>query len=79
MRKSNNYKPSLTSREKELFEYFVRGLSNEDIADLIDLSSNVINSYRIILYHKFGVNNAKKLSIFALKYGLTTLKNKKSV
>jgi len=71
-RKTNNRTaiPNLTKREQGLFKYFAKGLTNKEIAKEISLSPATIDSHRTNIYLKFEVNNAAKLIIKALEYGL---------
>lgn len=62
--------PSLTRREKELFPYFAKGLSNKEIAKEVSLSPATIDSHRTNIYFKFGVHSAAELIAKALEYGL---------
>jgi len=60
----------LTRREKELFQYFAQGLSNNKIAKEVPLSPRTIDSHRRDIYFKFEVHSAAELVAKALKYGL---------
>ncbi len=62
--------PTLTRREKELFQYFANGLSNKEIAKELSLSPATIDTHRTNIYLKFEVKNAAKFVVKALEYGL---------
>ena len=62
--------PILTRREKELFPYFAKGMSNKEIAKKVSLSPATIDSHRANIYLKFEVKNAAKFIVKALKFGL---------
>ncbi len=57
-------KPTLTSREFQVLELILEGLSNEKIASKLSLSSKTIENHRYNLMHKLGVGNVIEL----LKY-----------
>ena len=57
-------KPKLTSRECQVLEYIIEGLSNEKIATKLTLSSKTIENHRYNLMQKLGVRNVVEL----LKY-----------
>lgn len=67
---SKNIIPNLTKREKEIFGYLVKGLSNKEIAEKLLLSPQTIDSHRTNIYFKFEVNSATKLIVKAIEYGL---------
>jgi len=67
---SKNIIPDLTKREKEIFSYLVKGLSNKEIAEKLLLSPQTIDSHRTNIYFKFEVNSATKLIVKAIEYGL---------
>ncbi len=71
-RKSENKNkaiPILSRREKELFCYFLEGLSIKEIAEKNNKSSTTVEGHRVRIYEKFEVNSRSKLIIKALKYG----------
>ncbi len=67
--KKNSALPRLTRREKELLPYFLKGLSNKEIADIVFLSPATIDTHRNNIYLKFGVNSAAKLIARAVELG----------
>ena len=53
--------PLLTRREKEILILIADGLTNNDIATKLFLSSHTIDSHRKNLFIKFDVNNVALL------------------
>ncbi|HEO0719372.1 TPA: response regulator transcription factor [Yersinia enterocolitica] len=45
----------LTQREHQICQYILSGLSNTDIADLLDLSPKTISTHKINIYKKYRV------------------------
>ena len=62
--------PVLTKREKELFGYFIKGMTNKEIAQVVPIDPKTIDSHRSNIYFKFDVNSAAKLIAKALDYGM---------
>ena len=69
--------PKLTRREEFLLPYIARGLSNKEIAKILQnlpekifLSEYTIETHRRNLYLKFNVKNASQLTYKAQLYGL---------
>lgn len=60
----------LTLREREVLELICEGLTNMDIGNKLYLSHRTIESHRVSLYEKFGVNNAASLVKLAVQYRL---------
>lgn len=51
----NNQK--ITSREKEVAQYIKKGLSNNEIAKLLGISSHTVKAHTINLFKKMGAKN----------------------
>ncbi len=61
---------SLSSRERELLELFVRGFSNEHVARELGLSVKTVQTHRARINRKLGVHSAAELVRFAALRGL---------
>ena len=48
---------SLTSRERQMLDHVVRGMSNNEIADALCLSTHTVKAHLQSLYRKVGVKN----------------------
>lgn len=62
--------PVLTGREKELFAYFVKGMTNKEIAQVVPIEPKTIDTHRTNIYFKFDVNSAAKLIAKAIDLGM---------
>ena len=58
---TGNKGPNLSSREKEILAYIVKGFNNKQISEIIYLSENTIKTYRKRLMIKIGAKNAADL------------------
>ncbi|MCF6241829.1 MAG: response regulator transcription factor [Bacteroidales bacterium] len=62
--------PELTKREKEIFAYLVKAMSNKEIAEVVSLSPKTIDTHRNNIYFKFEVKNAAQLIVKAMSFGM---------
>lgn len=68
---SNTYEPpTLTRREKEVLQFISEGLTNNDIANKIFISTYTVDTHRKNLLSKFEVNNTALLIKKAALFGL---------
>lgn len=69
--RSNQLPPtSLTTREKEILELVSQGLTNQQIAEKLFISSRTIDTHRTNIMHKLGVHDVAHLVRYALEHGL---------
>ena len=68
MLKSDNQ--LLSSRETEVLKLISNGLSNEEIADKLNISVTTVKSHRANLLAKTGCNNTASLVMYAIKHKL---------
>lgn len=61
---------NLTSREREVFKLIAEGNTNNDIADLLQISLRTVQKHRTNLMEKLDVHNIAGLTRLAIKYGL---------
>jgi DNA-binding NarL/FixJ family response regulator len=61
---------SLSAREIEVLVLLVRGLTNQEVADLLCLSARTIESHRAALQRKVGVRTRAELARGAYDAGL---------
>lgn len=66
MRKPDNSLPSLTRREKEILELIADGMTNQQIADKIFVTTTTVDSHRKNMLTKFGVKNTAALIKLAI-------------
>ena len=62
----------LTSREREIFQLAVSGMSNNDIASALGISPRTVETHCVSLNHKLGVSNRSQLVRLAVQRGMVT-------
>lgn len=68
-----NNQRELTSREQEIVKCVVRGLSNKEIADRVNLSVNTVMTHRRNIAAKLQIHSPAGLTIYALVSKLVKL------
>lgn len=69
--RSNQLSPSsLTTREKEILDLVSQGLTNQQIAEKLFISSRTIDTHRTNIMHKLGVHDVAHLVRYAIEHGL---------
>jgi len=63
----------LSEREREVLYHICKGLSNIEIADLLQLSKRTVDKHRENIMLKTNSNNTASLVIFAIKNGLVEI------
>jgi two-component system, NarL family, nitrate/nitrite response regulator NarL len=61
-------RPSLTQRERQVFELLGEGLSNQEIAARVGLSENTVKHYMTPLLQKLGVRNRTEAALLAQQH-----------
>jgi DNA-binding NarL/FixJ family response regulator len=64
---------SLTVREREILPLIVNGKSNAQAAAILGLSPRSVETYRLRLMQKLGIEDLPTLVKFAIRHGMTTL------
>lgn len=64
---------SLSTKEREILTYFVKGLSYKETAEMMDLSVHTINDYVKGIYAKLRVHSKSEAIYEALQLGLIKL------
>jgi len=62
--------PKVTRREKEILQQAARGLTTQQIADILFISPHTVESHRKNLMEKFEVKNLASAIKLAMEYGL---------
>lgn len=70
----NPYHP-LSDREMEVLNCVVRGMSNKEIANMLEISHQTVKNHVTSILRKFGVDDRTQAVIYALKRGWVTLKD----
>jgi DNA-binding NarL/FixJ family response regulator len=61
----------LTSREREVFEWLIRGQSNDDIASALFISRRTVETHRQRILKKLDVHSVVELVHIATRYGIS--------
>ena len=61
--------PPATPREREIISLIARGLSNREIAELLNISVLTVRTHRQNLMDKFTLRNAAEITAFAVQRG----------
>jgi len=69
-RKSKSARSQLTDRELEVLTLIVRGLSNKDIAETLNLSLDTVKNHMRYIFAKLTVSDRTQAAVKALKEGL---------
>ena len=63
----------LPPREREILPLIVNGKSNAEAAAILGLSPRSVETYRLRLMQKLGIEDLPTLVKFAIRHGMTTL------
>lgn len=66
-------RPEITKRELAVLDFLVKGRSNKEIADLLDLSEDAVKSRLKALFGKLGVQDRTGAVVCALRHGIIHL------
>jgi two-component system, NarL family, response regulator NreC len=61
---------SLSEREREIFQLIAEGRANKEIAELLFVSPNTIETHRAHIMEKLDVHSAVELVLYAVRKGL---------
>lgn len=64
--KANEERENLSSREKEIISYVVKGYTNQEIADKLFLSIHTVMTHRRNIARKLQIHSATGLTIYAI-------------
>ncbi len=60
----------LSEREREIFQLVAEGHANKEIAELLHLSANTVETHRAHVLEKLGLHNAAELVLYAVRKGV---------
>ncbi len=67
MLKDNPPVPRLTSRQQEILDYMVKGLTNRDIARVLDITKDTVEEHVNMILEKIGATNRTEAVSIALR------------
>lgn len=73
MRGDGTVEEALTSPERQILKLVAEGKSNPEIAALIGLTRRTVETYRLRLMRKLGLDNLPALVKYAIRHGVITL------
>jgi DNA-binding NarL/FixJ family response regulator len=65
----------LTQREREVLVQIAEGLSNKEIASVLNLGVRTVETHRDRLMRKLGIHSVAGLTKFAIRHGMSALGN----
>jgi two-component system, NarL family, response regulator NreC len=63
----------LTDREREVLQLLVEGKSTKDVAGVLGVSVKTVETHRLNIRDKLGIDNLAALTKFAIREGITTV------
>jgi DNA-binding NarL/FixJ family response regulator len=57
----------LTDREKEILQLLAEGKSNKDVANLLNLSTNTVETHRTRIMQKLDLHSAAEIVLYAVR------------
>lgn len=64
---NSEQQPDLTRREKEVLQYLIQGLSNEEIAKKLYITIATVKAHLTAIFNKLGVKNRTQAIVVAIK------------
>jgi DNA-binding NarL/FixJ family response regulator len=68
-----NTSPPLSHREKEVLLLLVKGRNSKQIADVLTISKNTVDTHRRRILDKLGCESVAELTKYAIREGFLTL------
>jgi DNA-binding NarL/FixJ family response regulator len=65
----------LTDREQNVLKEIIKGLSNKEIAERLNISIHTVMSHRKNIYQKTDIKSQAGLTVYALTHNIVTLEN----
>jgi two-component system response regulator NreC len=60
----------LTEREKEILQLLAEGKSNKDVASLLNLSTNTVETHRTRIMQKLDLHSTAEIVLYAVRKGI---------
>ena len=61
---------TLSEREREIFQLVAEGRANKQVAELLHLSANTVETHRAHILEKLGLHSAAELVLYAVRRGV---------
>jgi len=61
---------TLSEREREVFQLIAEGRVNKDIADILHLSPNTVETHRARIMEKLDLHSAVEIALYAVRKGI---------
>jgi DNA-binding NarL/FixJ family response regulator len=62
----------LTEREKEILQLLAEGKSNKDVAGILNLSTNTVETHRTRIMQKLDLHSTAEIVLYAVRKGITS-------
>jgi DNA-binding NarL/FixJ family response regulator len=60
----------LTEREKEILQLLAEGKSNKDVAGILNLSTNTVETHRTRIMQKLDLHSTAEIVLYAVRKGI---------
>jgi len=60
----------LTEREKEILQLLAEGKSNKDVAGMLNLSTNTVETHRTRIMQKLDLHSTADIVLYAVRKGI---------
>jgi DNA-binding NarL/FixJ family response regulator len=61
---------TLSEREREVFQLIAEGRVNKDIAEILHLSPNTVETHRARIMEKLDLHSAVEIALYAVRKGI---------
>ena len=61
---------TLSEREREVFQLIAEGKVNKDIAEILHLSPNTVETHRARIMEKLDMHSAVEIALYAVRKGI---------
>lgn len=75
---SNNDGEKLSEREKDVLKLLLKGLSNKEVADELNISPHTVISHRKNIVEKTGIRSLSGLAVYAIVNNITNIEDIKN-
>ena len=69
-RRSTERLPSLSAREREIFQLIAEARTNKEVAELLEISPATVETHRARILQKLDIHNTAELVLYAVRRGV---------